>query len=177
MKLESFACVSLSEINRLNPEEAAPSSSWGRIQPPFDQNLSPNLHLRVILPIIITPLNWIFIYVHIHISNRIFLSVQYNFWCASSVSNVRNFATLHQNSPREGGFFPIKCPFHSTFHERTSITSKTNISLPTGQPFCAATTVLNDLASEAQRPGLTNYFLLSSKEGIQKISSIYIKKH
>ena len=122
------------------------------MQRQLDHNFWPNLPLRVILPIIITPLNWTLIHVHICTSNNIVLAGTDEFLMPFDHTYAGNFATFHQKSPRDGGFFPKKCPIHSSFHEPTSLTSKKNISLPVAQSFCAAITILNDLDLKHRDP-------------------------
>ena len=87
-----------------------------------------------------------------------------------------NFATFHQKSPRDGGFFPKKCPIHSSFHEPTSLTSKKNISLPVAQSFCAAITILNDLNLKHRDP-THEVFLTFIPSNNTKITMIFIEKN
>ena len=106
MELDSLHCISQIEIYRQNTKEAAPLFNWGAIQPPLDHNFLPNLHLRVILPIIITPLNCIIKHVDIATSNTIIFVGTEEFLVSFLRESREKFAILHQSSPREGGFFP-----------------------------------------------------------------------
>ena len=80
------------------------------MQRQLDHNFSPNLPLRVILPIIMTPLNWILIHVHICTSNNIVLAGTDEFLMPFDHMSRGKFYNFSSKKSERRGIFSQEMP-------------------------------------------------------------------